>query len=94
MLAETDNEALEADLRTEALLDAAAACAAVAYEAGLPRELRGGWQGGTGGPSRRAQKRRAADAGAGAEIDGDGAHAMPLPKRRKGVAVIEDEDSS
>jgi len=39
---------------------------------------------GTGGPSRRARKRRA-DAGAGAEIDGDGAHAMPLRKRRKGA---------
>jgi len=48
MLAETDNEALEAELRAEALLDAADACAAVAYEAGLWRELRGGRQGGTG----------------------------------------------
>jgi hypothetical protein len=84
MLAETANEALEAELRAEALLDAADACAAVAYEAGLWRGLRGGWQDGTGGPSRRARKRRAADAGAGAEIDGDGAHAMHLRKRRKG----------
>jgi hypothetical protein len=57
MLAETDNEALEAELCAEALLDAADACAAVAYEAGLWRELRGGRQGGTGGPSRRARMR-------------------------------------
>jgi len=85
MLAETDNKALEAKLRAEALLDAADACAAVAYEAGLWREHRGGWQGGMGGPSRRARKRRAADAGAGAEIDGDGAYAMPLWKQRKGA---------
>ena len=48
MFAETDNEALEAELCDEALLDAADACAAVAYEAGLWCELRGGSQGGTG----------------------------------------------
>ena len=42
MLAETANEALEAELRADD------ACAAVAYEAGLWRELRGGREGGTG----------------------------------------------
>ena len=79
---ETGDEALEAELRTEALLDEVDVRAAAAYEAGVWRELRrGGGQGATGDcPSQRARKRRA-----GADIDGDGAHSMRLRKRRKGV---------
>jgi hypothetical protein len=82
MPAETGDEALEAELRTEALLDEVDVRAAAAYEAGVWRELRrGGGQGATGGgPSRRARKRRV-----GADMDGDGAHCMRLRKRRKGV---------
>ena len=53
MLTETDNEALEAESREDALLDAA-----VAYEAGAWRDLQGGRQGAaSGGPSRSARKR-------------------------------------
>jgi hypothetical protein len=87
--ATTDNEepdyeeALEAELRAEALLDAADVRAAATYEAGVWRELRGRGQGAgaaSGGPSRRARKRHA-----GAEMDGDGAHSMRLQKRRKGA---------
>ena len=60
----------------------------MAYEAGLWRELRGGKQGGMGGPLQRALK-RCANAGARAEIDGDSAHAIPLRKRRKGPLEAE-----
>ena len=53
MLTETDNKALEAESREDALLDAA-----VAYEAGVWRDLQGGRQGAaSGGPSRGARKR-------------------------------------
>ena len=53
MLTETDDEALEAESRANALLDAA-----TAYEAGVWRDLQGGRQGAArGGPSRNARKR-------------------------------------
>ena len=86
MPAETGDEALEAELRTEALLDEVDVRAAAAYEAGVWRELcRGGGQGATGGgPSRRAWKRRA-----GADMDGGGAHSMHLQKRRKACLELE-----
>ncbi len=52
MLTETDDEALEAESRANALLDAA-----TAYEAGVWRDLQGGRQGAArGGPSRNARK--------------------------------------
>ena len=59
MPAETGDEALEAELRTEALLDEVDVHTAAAYEAGVWRELRrGGGKAATGGgPSRRAQER-------------------------------------
>jgi hypothetical protein len=79
MPAETGDEALEAELRTEVLLDEVDVRAAAAYEACVWRGLRQcGGQGTTGGdPSRRARKRRA-----GADMDGDGAHPMRSQKRR------------
>jgi len=82
MPAETGDEALEAELRTEVLLDEVDVRAAAAYEAGVWRELRrsGGQGVAGGGPSRRARKRRA-----GADMDGYGAHSMHLRKRRKGM---------
>jgi len=53
MLTETDDEALEAESREDVLLDAA-----VAYEAGVWRDLQGGRHGAaSGGPSRGARKR-------------------------------------
>jgi hypothetical protein len=86
MPSETCDKALEAELRTEALLEEVDVRAAAAYEAGVWRELcRGGGQGATGGgPSRRAWKRRA-----GADMDGGGAHSMHLQKRRKACLELE-----
>lgn len=52
---ETDEEALEVELRAEALLDAADARAAAAYEAGIWRELRSGR---ANASLRRSRKRR------------------------------------
>jgi hypothetical protein len=75
MPAETDDEALEAELRAEARLDAAELRAAAEYEAGVWRELRGV---GRGGPLQRAKKRRA-----GAEIGGNDGHSVRVWKRRK-----------
>jgi len=77
MPAETDDEALEAELRAEARLDAADARAGAEYEARVWREL-----GGVGrcGPSPRAKKRRA-----GADRGGSDAHSVRLRKRRKGA---------
>jgi hypothetical protein len=66
MLAETtDEEALEVELKAEALLDAADARAAAAYEAGIWRDL-----GGTSGASllRRSRKRRRSGDGEGVEV--------------------------
>ena len=82
MPSETCDKALEAELRTEALLEEVDVRAAAAYEAGVWRELRrGGGQGATGGgPSQRARKRRA-----GAEMERESAHSMRLRKRRKGA---------
>ncbi len=59
MPAQTGDEALKAELRTEVLLDEVDVRAAAAYEAGVWRELRrGGAQGATGGgSSRRARER-------------------------------------
>jgi hypothetical protein len=69
---ETDEEALEVELRAEALLDAADARAAAAYEAGIWRELRRSRSAHTsnaGAPLRRSRKRlRSGDGG---EDDGD-----------------------
>jgi hypothetical protein len=79
MPAETDDEALEADLRAEARLDTADARAAAVYEAGVWRELEGV---GRGGPSPRAKKRRA-----GADRGGSDVHSVRLRKRRKGAPV-------
>ena len=70
MPAETDDEALEAELRAEARLDAADARAAAEYEAGV-------WR---GGRSHSVKKRRV-----GAEIGGNDAHSVRLRKRRKGA---------
>ena len=75
MPAETDDEALEAELRAEARLDAADGRAAAEYEAGVWRSLRGIERGGS---SQRAKKRRA-----GAEIGGNDGHSVRLWKRRK-----------
>jgi hypothetical protein len=77
MPTETDDEAVEAELRAEVRLDAADAGAAAEYEAGVWRELEGV---GRGGPSSRAKKRRA-----GADRGGSDAHSMHLRKRRKGA---------
>ena len=62
---ETDEEALEVELKAEALLDAADARAAAAYEAGIWRELSSS----AGAPLRRSRKRRRS--GGGGEDDGD-----------------------
>ena len=79
MPAETDDEALEAELHAEARLDATDARAAAEYEAGVWRELRGV---GRRGPSQRAKSRKRR---AGAEIGGNDAHSVRLRKRRKGA---------
>ena len=63
---ETDEEALEVELKAEALLDAADARAAATYEAGIWRELKGS---SAGAPLRRSRKRRRS--GNGGEDDGD-----------------------
>jgi hypothetical protein len=77
MPAETDDEALEAELRAEVRLDAADARAAAEYEARVWRDLRGIGQGDL---SQGPKKRRA-----GAEVGGNGAHCVRLRKRRKGA---------
>jgi len=77
MPAETDDEALEAELRAEARLDAADTRAAAEYEAGVWRDLRGV---GRGGLSHSVKKRRA-----GAEMGGNDGHSVRLRKRRKGA---------
>jgi hypothetical protein len=63
---ETDEEALEVELKAEALLDAADVRAAAAYEAGIWRELR---RSSAGAPLRRSRKRRRS--GDGEEDGGD-----------------------
>ncbi|KAI9454771.1 hypothetical protein BJY52DRAFT_706779 [Lactarius psammicola] len=72
---ETDDEALEVELAAEALLDAADARAAVAYEAGVWRELRGATR-----PQRRSRKRTVR-----AEVEDEHAHLVRPRKRRKTV---------
>jgi hypothetical protein len=85
MPAERGDEALEAELHTEALLDEVDVHAAAAYKAGVWHKLcQGGGQGPMGGgPLQRARKRCA-----GADMDGDGAHSMRLWKWRKGVVSM------
>ena len=78
MPAQTGDEALKAELRTEVLLDEVDVRAAAAYEACVWCGLRrGGWAGRYG--------RRLFAESAGADMDGDGAHSIQFRKRRKGV---------
>ncbi|KAI0290354.1 hypothetical protein BC826DRAFT_1187348 [Russula brevipes] len=77
MPGETDDEALACELRAEAVLDAADARTAAAYEAGVWRELRDA-------PGRRMRKRRAGGDGDGdGDVGGEEAHAVRLRKRRR-----------
>ena len=73
---ETDEEALEVELRAEALLDAADARAAAAYEAGIWRELRSGR---ANVSLRRSRKRRRSGDSEEAEVR------LRTRKRRKNV---------
>jgi hypothetical protein len=67
MPTETDEEALEAELRAEARLDAADARAAAAYEAGIWRELRSAHK--AGASLRRSRKRRRSGDGEEVEVE-------------------------
>jgi hypothetical protein len=75
---ETDDEALEVELAGEALLDALDARAAVAYEAGVWRELRAAPR---GTRKRHGTRKRTAPM----EVEDERVHLMPLRKRRKTV---------
>jgi len=92
MLTETDEEALEVELKAEALLDTADARAAAAYEAGIWRELRSRSAHDAGASLRRSRKRRRSGDGEEVEVGGeDGDDVSPTNmrlrtrKRRKNV---------
>jgi hypothetical protein len=72
---ETDDEALEVELAGEALLDAGDARAAVAYEAGVWRDLRGAIR-----PRRRMRNKRTA----GEAVD---EHVRTRKRKRRKVVV-------
>lgn len=109
MPTETDEEALEVELKAEERLDAADARAAAAYEAGIWRELRSTYN--AGAPLQRSRKRRRSWDGDGVEVGEDGGDGgddvSPTSgrKRRKNanvdvndegvgpLMVIEDSDS-
>ena len=79
---ETDEDALEVELRAEALLDAADTRAAAAYEAGVWRELRRSRC--AGASLRRSRKRRRSEDGDGDEVEVggvDGANVSPSNMR-------------
>jgi hypothetical protein len=65
MPTETDEEALEVELKAEARLDAADARAAAAYEAGICCELR------SAGASLRSSRKRRRSGGEGVEVGGE-----------------------
>ena len=69
MPTETDEEALEVELKAEERLDAADARAATAYEAGIWREIRSARK--AGAPCRKSRKRRRSGDGDEAEVGGE-----------------------
>jgi hypothetical protein len=88
----TDEEALEVELKAEALLDAADDRAAASYEAGIWRELRSRSAHNAGASLRRSRKRRRSGYGEEVEVGGeDGDDVSPTSmrlrarKRRKNV---------
>jgi hypothetical protein len=92
MPTETDEEALEVELRAEARLDAADARAAAAYEAGIWRELRSAHTN-AGASLRRSRKRRRSGDGEEVEMEMGGGGDVVSPtgmrlrtrKRRKNL---------
>jgi hypothetical protein len=80
---ETDEEALEVELKAEARLDVADARAAAAYEASLWRELRSAHNAHSGASLRRSRKRRRSGDGEEVEVGGEDGDVSPTSMRSR-----------